>query len=599
MKQKRSLSIRAKLTAFFLLAFALPVFGMLLIISVKVESSLKAVARPRVHSALHAIRSEFQVKMKSTRERVRGISISRTLIEDVALYDSRPSDLIRETAAIRTASGLDVLKIVGPDGAVLADGADPAAFGVSDSRDPNVLAAMSGEERVSLRRERLHKGEYLCMNVYRPVRFMGRVIGVLVGGYSIDEEYVRNLHNLSSSVVVITQRYTPIISSAGGSLDDIPVKESFMKELLRSSDRTRSVTWHGQPHLFGGVPLTDGRGGRVLGFVLLGLPQQQEAQILKRTQIDIVYMAVVGFLIALVLGALISLNITRPIGRLVRSARLIGRGHLLEAVTDVRTSDELGLLAGTFNRMIGELREYHERLALTERVAAWREIAQHIAHEIKNPLSPIQLSIENLRRFHASDRAQFDAVFPECSETILEEVDKLRRLANEFSEFARLPKPVFETLDISEIVDNIIVLHARSAPGVSVRVERDEGVSLTVRGDRDQLNRVFTNLIKNAIEAMPGGGELHILERRVYDEVFVVVEDSGVGISRDDLSKIFTPYYTSKPGGSGLGLSIVQRILKDHGASIDVYSDKEAGTKFIIAFRAASPSADPDRSAST
>jgi two-component system, NtrC family, nitrogen regulation sensor histidine kinase NtrY len=261
----------------------------------------------------------------------------------------------------------------------------------------------------------------------------------------------------------------------------------------------------------------------------------------------------------------------------------------------VRSSDELGLLANTFNRMIGELREYHERLALTERVAAWREIAQHIAHEIKNALSPIQLSMENLRRFHSGDRAQFDEFFPECSETILEEVDKLRRLANEFSEFARLPKPVFENLDIAEIIDNVITLHTHTAPNVNFRVERDEGVSLIVRGDRDQLNRVFTNLVKNAVEAMPDGGELRILERRVYDEIFIVVEDTGKGISREDLLKIFTPYYTNKPGGSGLGLPIVQRILKDHGASIDVYSDKETGTKFIIAFRAAVPAGEPER----
>jgi two-component system, NtrC family, nitrogen regulation sensor histidine kinase NtrY len=307
-------------------------------------------------------------------------------------------------------------------------------------------------------------------------------------------------------------------------------------------------------------------------------------------------MALVGFMVALILGTIISLGITRPIGALVRSARLIGHGNLLEAVTDVRSTDELGLLANTFNRMIGELREYHERLAMSERVAAWREIAQHIAHEIKNSLSPIQLSIENLRRFHEQDRGSFDEFFPECSETILEEVDKLRRLANEFSEFARLPKPVFENLDIAEIIDNVLSLHQPVAPKIAMRVERDESGPLIVRGDRDQLNRVFTNLVKNAIEAMNDGGELRVLERRVMEEIFIVIEDTGVGINREDMTRIFTPYFTSKSGGSGLGLSIVLRILKDHGASIDVYSDRETGTKFIIAFRAA-PTSEEERGA--
>jgi len=250
----------------------------------------------------------------------------------------------------------------------------------------------------------------------------------------------------------------------------------------------------------------------------------------------------------------------------------------------VRSRDEVGLLGGAMNIMIDGLENYSEKLAMSERVAAWREIARRIAHEIKNPLSPIQLSVENMKALYEQDPAEFKQIFPEASDTVLEEVDKLRRLANEFSEFARMPKPEFESVDLAEVIGNVVNLHARSAGNVNVSFTADQP-GMLVRADRDQLNRVFTNLVKNAIEAMPAAGDLSVLLRRVNDEVFVVVEDTGEGMDTDQLARIFTPYYTTKPRGSGLGLAIVQRILQDHGATFDVYSEKGKGTKFIIAFK--------------
>jgi len=588
MKQtRRHLSIRAKLAGALVVVCLALMGAVLFMMNLRLRTSFEELGRSRVTSAIAGIRNEYGALVQNTRKRVVTIATDRFVIEDTAAYSVWPGDLIRRIEAARKTSGLDILKVVDTGGALIADGANPVGFGASYNEDPLVWQTFrTGRTSISLQRDRGPERENVSVVVYHPIRYMGKPIAVLMGGMHMDEDYVDKLHRLTSARVVLFEHYKAVVSSDGTGPDKgLPVSREFLSGLLERPEILNRVRAGKMDFMVSGVPLTAPGARDVLGFLVIGVSRGTLNEIVAQTRNDTLYVLMIGLVLSLLVTVALSVSITRPISRLVRAARLIGRGEFADAQIPVRSNDELGLLADTMNRMAKDLRDYSERLALSERVAAWREIARRIAHEIKNPLSPIQLSIENLKAAFEEDRQSFDEVFIESADTVLEEVDKLRRLANEFSEFAQMPRPQFENVDLGEMLGNLVRFHSTSAPqAVKIEFERDDS-TLIVRADRDQMNRVFTNLIKNAIEAMPDGGVLRVIAGVAAGEVFVIFEDTGIGIPPEDIEKIFTPYYTSKSGGTGLGLSIVGRILRDHNATIDVRSEQGRGSKFVVAFK--------------
>lgn len=553
----------------------------------RLKASFDELAEARVTSALAGIKNEYAALVENTRDRVVTIATDRFVIDDTAAYPDYPGDLVRRVEAIRKTSGLDILKVVDDSYQLIADGANPAGFGISYEDDPFVRQALeTGEERVSIRRDKGPDRDNVSVVVYYPISYMGQTIAVLLGGMHMDKDYVDKLHRLASARVVLYEGFNPVVSSTGPDPEkSLPVGTDFLRQLIRKQEILNRVHADDMEFMVSGVPLKAPHTDEVLGFLVIGVSRDTVNGIVAQTRTDTLYVLLIGLVISLVVAVGLSVSITRPVSRLVSAARLIGRGEFSGVDIPVRSNDELGLLSDSMNRMARDLRDYSERLALAERAAAWREIARRIAHEIKNPLSPIQLSIENLKAMYDEDRGMFDEMFVESADTVLEEVDKLRRLANEFSEFAQMPRPQFESVDLGDMIGNLVRFHSSSAPAnVKVEYERSEA-PLVVRADRDQANRVFTNLIKNAIEAMPDGGNLRVIAGTAAGEAYVIIEDTGVGIPPDEVEKIFTPYYTSKAGGTGLGLSIVKRILRDHNATIDVSSEPGRGTKFVVAFK--------------
>lgn len=585
-KQRRSLSIRAKLTGAFIAVFLVPMIAVLYLLNLRLMTSFDQLGASRVISALEGIRHEYDSLLEDTRERSEAIASDRFMIEDVASYDLWPSDMIKRVEAIRKTSGLNILMVVDGNYRLMADGANPARFGgyVEDRFVGETLGR--NRQTISLRHFDAEAGRYVSVLVYNPIRYMGIPIAVLVGGMYMDEQYVQKLQRLTSARVVLYEGERATVSSDGGDPEkSLPVGRGYLRRLVSAPDTLERLRAGGTEYMVGGVPLNDPNTNKPLGFLVIGVSRETVNRIALQTRKDTLFVMMIGLIISFVVAVALSVGITRPISRLVRAARLIGRGEFDVAEIPVRSRDEMGLLAESMNSMAGELRDYSERLALSERMSAWREIARRIAHEIKNPLSPIQLSIENLKATYGEDRGGFDDIFVESADTVLEEVDKLRRLANEFSEFAQMPDPQFETVELGEMLSNLARFYASSAPaGVEIKYEGGGG-PLPVRADRGQANRAFTNLIKNAIEAMPGGGTLTISAKAAQGEVFIVFEDTGEGIPSDQFDKIFTPYYTSKSGGTGLGLSIVKRILRDHGAAIDVDSRPGSGSRFTIVFK--------------
>jgi signal transduction histidine kinase len=230
----------------------------------------------------------------------------------------------------------------------------------------------------------------------------------------------------------------------------------------------------------------------------------------------------------------------------------------------------------TFDRMTSELAEMRNRLGEAERAAAFQDIAQRIAHEIKNPLSPIQLSIETLRKAHARRSPEFDEIFEESTRAILEEVRRMERIVREFSEFARLPKAQPGLLELGSLAADTLALYEPD----DVQLEVIHPQPVMVRVDREQLARVLVNLVQNALDAARSNPAPRV-EVRV-EEGALHVDDNGPGIPVSERERVFEPYFTTKEQGTGLGLAIVKRIIGDHGGSIRIETSPLGGARITL-----------------
>jgi nitrogen fixation/metabolism regulation signal transduction histidine kinase len=236
--------------------------------------------------------------------------------------------------------------------------------------------------------------------------------------------------------------------------------------------------------------------------------------------------------------------------------------------------------------MTTELLAQRERLVQAERVAAWRELARRLAHELKNPLFPLQLTVENLVRTRQQAPEQFDEVFRESSRTLLAEIANLKKIIARFSDFSKMPQPQMDVVEVNEVIGGVLQLfQAQLETAGDTKISCETRLAPHLRpvcGDGELLHRAISNLVSNAIDAMPHGGTLTVTTRNDDGRVLIEVADTGVGLTAEQRERIFTPYYTSKPHGTGLGLAIVQSIVSDHGGRIRVQSEAGLGTSFVI-----------------
>jgi nitrogen fixation/metabolism regulation signal transduction histidine kinase len=221
-----------------------------------------------------------------------------------------------------------------------------------------------------------------------------------------------------------------------------------------------------------------------------------------------------------------------------------------------------------------------------ERVAAWRELARRLAHELKNPLFPLQLTVENLVRARQQNPEQFEEVFRESSRTLLAEISNLKGIIGRFSEFSKMPQPQLHPMQVNDVIRGVAQLFQAQleAPGrakISCELQLHPRLE-PVAADAELLHRAITNLVLNAMDAMPQGGTLTLRTRGEDGKVLIEVADTGSGLTTEECERIFTPYYTSKQHGTGLGLAIVQSVVSDHGGRIRVESQPGRGTTFVI-----------------
>ena len=292
-----------------------------------------------------------------------------------------------------------------------------------------------------------------------------------------------------------------------------------------------------------------------------------------------------GILLAIVCSLWIAARVSRPIEKAGAAAEEVAGGNWETRVPE-RGRDEVGVLARSFNHMTGQLVSQRERLVQTERVAAWRELARRLAHELKNPLFPLQLTVENLVRARQLPEAEFDEVFRESTQTLSMEIANLKTIIGRFSDFSKMPKPELERIDARDVVERVRSLYEAAAapdtPKIHFAVELSASpMPLVV--DPELLHRALSNLVLNAMDAMPEGGTLTLSARPLSDKIEIRVADTGNGMTPEECERLFTPYYTTKQHGTGLGLAIVQSVIADHLGAIAVESQAGGGTTFVIA----------------
>jgi nitrogen fixation/metabolism regulation signal transduction histidine kinase len=332
---------------------------------------------------------------------------------------------------------------------------------------------------------------------------------------------------------------------------------------------------------FHAIPLT-GYDNSLLAVLLVGSSRRELVELESSLRKIGISVAAAGILLGVVLGWWATARITRPVRKLAESAAKVAAGNW-GATVDMAASDEIGQLARAFNRMTHELVEQRERLVQAERVAAWRELARRLAHELKNPLFPLQITVENMQRARAQYPEQFDEVFREGTGTLLAELANLKQIIARFSDFARMPAPEMQRVNFNEMVAENVKLFTPQLEQAGVRAVTALDPALpTVQADPEQMTRVLRNLMLNAIDAMPQGGTLTLRTIALNPGVRIEVADTGQGLTPEECARLFTPYYTTKTHGTGLGLAIVQSVVSDHKGRISVESAPGKGATFRI-----------------
>jgi nitrogen fixation/metabolism regulation signal transduction histidine kinase len=296
-----------------------------------------------------------------------------------------------------------------------------------------------------------------------------------------------------------------------------------------------------------------------------------------------VHLAALCFiLIGAAIGLSMAERIADPISQLTRATRRLARGDF-DARAAARSSDELRRLVDAFNGMAAELKAQRDQLERTHRLEAWAEMARQVAHEIKNPLTPIQLSAEHLRRVHADRGEPMGQVLESCVTTILGQVHLLRQIASEFSSFASSPTARRAPADPVGLIHDVVEPY-RVGLGDRIAIVNDVRPPLPlVLIDRRLAARALANIVENALHAMPGEGGRLALSSRVEDEAVVIrIEDTGVGMDEEALARVFEPYFSTKTTGTGLGLPIARRNIELSGGSVAVESRKDRGTAVTI-----------------
>ena len=308
-----------------------------------------------------------------------------------------------------------------------------------------------------------------------------------------------------------------------------------------------------------------------------------------RITFAIIYVVIVSMFLFLtiVLAITFAERLTRPIINLISASKNISAGKLDSKVPDIDSDEEIKALNKNFNDMIDRLKKQQDKLLVAERYSAWEMVARKLAHEIKNPLTPIQLSIDRLKEKYSDKLKDQKNEFGDYLETINKQIKDIKKLVNEFSDFARMPSPILKKINVSDVINRTISFYKMSDKNLNLNFKNNPKEKYLINGDSEQLYRVFLNLIKNSLEAIQEKkqkdtnlqGKINVAINKNNEYIVIKMLDNGTGFI--DTKNIARPYYTTKKDGTGLGLPIVTKIINEHNGDINFVKNSR-GAEVII-----------------
>jgi two-component system nitrogen regulation sensor histidine kinase NtrY len=538
------------------------------VVSVLVTRSFERLDAQRTATLVSQFHREFERRGAEVVRRLEAIANSDQIARiavDLGSAQFDPGKYNDLAQALAHEQSLDFLQLVGPDGIIISSAEWPARFGYKESW----LFEAGDLKNVFLKREELADGAALGLIAVRTVR-AGNGQLYIAGGQRLDKQFLDTLPEVPGLRVQLYNGF-----------DVAP--PPLVREVQQ---RPRELTRITPEAAITAIPLF-GRDNQLLAILLVENSRAELANLKKYIQGTALLVGTGAVLLGLLLSFWTASRVTRPLRELTSSVREVAQGKWDTRAT-AESSDEVGQLARDFNRMTEQLIEHRDRMIQAERVAAWRELARRLAHELKNPLFPLQITIENLQR--ARETPQFEEVFRESTTTLLAELDNLKTIVGRFSDFAKMPAPELEPTDLNGMVREVVKLfeaqiHAPGRPPVDVKLELDQNLA-SIEADPDQMRRALRNLILNALDAVPAeGARLTIRTQNLDGKVALEVSDNGAGLTPEECERLFTPYYTTKQHGTGLGLAIVQSVVSDHRGTITVHSEPGKGATFRIELR--------------
>jgi len=539
-------------------------------------------------------KKEYDQRGENVVEQVENITnadVTVRMVLDLARPNADSSLYVHDANGAAQTHNLDFVEFVNSDGTLISSAQYPARVGYKN----DWVTGKSWEgSSAFLKREELPDGVALSLTAVR-TQTVGDKTVYIIGGRRLDQNFLASLvlptgmrallyRNLDSGFVpsALTDANGPVQQADEFQpmiehIQKQSTPEMLVKTIQWTSDPASAETFHAQP--------LSGRHNELLGVLLLGSPQRQLVLLRRQILRTAALVAFAAILIGLLLAWWVSKRITRPVEELANGAREVASGRWNTQI-DVQGNDEIGQLAEAFNNMTNTLAAQSEKLVQTERVAAWRELARRLAHELRNPLFPMQITLENLQRARQLGPEQFQEVFAEGTATLKAELANLNSIVGRFSDFSKMPAPQLARVNVNETLRNAVRLFepqftAVGKPSITTEYFLTESLP-EIDADPDLLHRAFQNLVLNALDAMPGGGILTLRTTDRSDGLRIEVSDTGKGLTPEECSRLFTPYYTTKHQGTGLGLAIVQSVISDHRGAISVSSEEGRGTTFRI-----------------
>ncbi len=541
---------------------------------------------------------EFNRQAEDVTRRVENIAASETVNRMAAALNGTSADSAEYFDVARSLAEshqLDFLELLDSRGMIVSSAQWPAKFGYPDPAFQ--IVSPSAQQPAFLKLEQLQDSTALGLFTVRTSGDREHPVYV-VGGRRLDKTFLSTLNVAPEMHVMLYQNGVESFSA------DLSINSSASFESVRPAEKlapliddvrrgqqemSMPIRWssdRADEEIFHAIPLQGvGEKRPLLGILLIGQSRRTYVELTRRIRDAALLAGGGGMVLALFLSGWAAARVTRPIEQLAGAAQSVAGGNW-DTRVQVSGHDEVALLASSFNQMTTELLAQKERLVQAERVAAWRELARRLAHELKNPLFPLQLTVENLIRARTQSPEQFEEVFHESSQTLLAELANLKGIIGRFSEFSKMPQPQLQQVNVNEVLRGVVQLfqaqfNLPGRPAIECRLETDDSLG-AIAADPELLHRAISNLVLNAMDAMPQGGKLTLLSGREPQKVIIEVADTGTGLTPEECARIFTPYYTSKQHGSGLGLAIVQSVVSDHGGTITVRSQPGKGTAFVI-----------------